>query len=43
MHSDGVRGLDITNYDISRGLREIGEAILSDNRVDDDSTILVAR
>lgn len=43
MHSDGIRGLDITNYDISRGLREIGEAILSDHRVDDDSTILVAR
>ncbi|HDJ37950.1 MAG TPA: hypothetical protein ENF24_02005 [Methanosarcinales archaeon] len=43
MHSDGIRGLNITNYDISRDLRELGEAILSDNRVDDDSTILVAR
>ena len=43
MYSDGIRGLDTVNYDLSRDLHELGEAILLNHRVDDDSTILLAR
>ncbi|MEA1905743.1 MAG: SpoIIE family protein phosphatase [Euryarchaeota archaeon] len=43
MYSDGIRGLDTVRYDLSRDLHELGEVILRDHRVDDDSTILLAR
>ncbi len=43
MYSDGIRGLDIVDYDLSLDLHELGEAILLNHRVDDDSTILLAR
>ena len=43
MYSDGIRGLDIVDYDLSLDLHELGEAILRNRRVDDDSTILLAR
>lgn len=43
MYSDGIRGLDTVNYDLSLDLHELGEAILRNHRVDDDSTILLAR
>jgi len=43
MHSDGIEKLDIARYDLSRDLRDLGEEILSKHRVDDDSTILLAR
>jgi len=43
MYSDGIRGLDTINYDLSLDLHELGGAILRDHRVDDDSTILLAR
>jgi len=43
MHSDGIKKLDITRYDLSRDLHDLGTEILSKHRVDDDSTILLAR
>jgi len=43
MHSDGLRRFNIMDYDLSLDLRDIGEMILSDHRVDDDATILLAR